>query len=130
MIVSVEPVRCAACGRQFHPGQVTGLTVCPVCGAPGFGACGLQATPPPGKTARTMGFVNPVSGRVERLESVWLWVLLFGWLYFAAKGVWFHAVAGLLLALCTGGLSWLVYPFFARRIMRAHYRRRGWQPLR
>jgi len=51
-----------------------------------------------------------------------------GCLYFAAKGVWTHAVAGLFLALLTGGISRLVYPFFATRIMRTHYLRKGWRP--
>lgn len=37
-----------------------------------------------------------------------------------------HAVAALLAALVTGGLFWIVYPFFAARIMRTHYLRKGW----
>lgn len=36
-----------------------------------------------------------------------LWRLLFGGFYFAVKGVWTHAVAGLLLAMITFELSWI-----------------------
>ena len=35
-------------------------------------------------------------------------------------------MAALLAAIVTGGLSWLVYPFFAKGIMRTHYLRKGW----
>lgn len=129
---SPEYVRCAVCGRQFHPGQVTGLTACPVCGASGFGARRSEPGPAAGTTvnpAGAMAFVNPATGRVERLEQAWLWTLAFGGLYFAAKGAWFQAVAAILLAVCTGGLSWLVYPFCARRILRSHYRLRGWRAV-
>ena len=52
--------------------------------------------------------------------------MLFGCIYFAAKGVWTHAVAGLILAIATGGISWVIYPFFAGKIMRTHYLRKGW----
>jgi hypothetical protein len=31
------------------------------------------------------------------------------------------------IALFTLGLSWLVYPFFARGIVEKHYLRMGWQ---
>ncbi len=56
----------------------------------------------------------------------WLWVLLFGFVYFAVKGVWTHAIAGLVLAFLTFGISWLIYPFFAGSIMRTNYLRKGW----
>lgn len=74
-----------------------------------------------------MKFQNPSNGYVEEVSSVaWLWVLLFGVIYFAVKGVWTHAFAGLFLAIITGGISWLIYPFFASGIMRKHYLKRGW----
>ena len=34
--------------------------------------------------------------------------------------------AGALLAYFTFGVSWVIYPFFASKIMRSHYLRRGW----
>jgi hypothetical protein len=71
-------------------------------------------------------FQNPENGFIEEVSNAPLWVLLLGCFYFAAKGVWTHAVAGFLAALCTCGISWLVYPFFADQIMRTHYLRKGW----
>jgi len=74
-----------------------------------------------------MKFKNPSNGYVETLpKATWLWVLLFGAFYFAIKGIWSHAAIGLLLAFCTGGLSWLIYPFFASSILRKKYLRSGW----
>ena len=71
-------------------------------------------------------FQNPENGFIEEVANAPLWVLLFGGIYFAVKGVWTHAVAGILAAFCTCGLSWLIYPFFADQIMRTHYLRKGW----
>jgi hypothetical protein len=71
-------------------------------------------------------FRNPTNGYTETASAPWLWCLLFGFLYFAVKGIWTHAVASLLLAALTAGLSWLIYPFFARGIVKRHYLRSGW----
>jgi hypothetical protein len=76
----------------------------------------------------SMRFKHPANGYVEEVSLAPLWCLLFGFIYFAVKGVWTHAVAGLALSIFTFGISWLIYPFFANQIMRAHYLRRGWLP--
>lgn len=78
-----------------------------------------------------MTFRNPSNGYTESMNplAVGVWALLFGCLYFAAKGIWFHAVIGLILALITYGASWLIYPFFAPGIVRTHYLRKGWVEL-
>ena len=73
-----------------------------------------------------MHFRNPANGYEETLNVPFLWALLFGFLYFAAKGVWTHAVVSFLLAFITCGFSWLIYPFFARKVVRANYLRKGW----
>lgn len=73
-----------------------------------------------------MKFKNPANDYVETVSGAWFWVLLFGVIYFAVKGVWTHALVSLILAICTAGISWLLYPFFASSIMRTHYLRRGW----
>jgi hypothetical protein len=53
---------------------------------------------------------GPWGARVVKHHSVpFLWCLLFGPVYFAAKGVWLHALIALLAALATMGLSWMVY---------------------
>ena len=76
-----------------------------------------------------MEFRNPSNNYTESVSSVaWLWVLLFGFFYFAIKGVWRHAVASLVLGMLTMGFSWLIYPFFAQSIMRNHYLKMGWIP--
>lgn len=49
-----------------------------------------------------------------------LWCLLFGVFYFAYKGVWGHFWLGLFLGAVTFGISWLIYPFFAKGILRNH----------
>ncbi len=81
-----------------------------------------------------MRFKNPANNYEEAVTVPFLWTILFGFIYFAAKGVWTHAAVSLILVLAAssftfgiGGLIvWLIYPFFARSIVRAHYLRRGW----
>jgi hypothetical protein len=74
-------------------------------------------------------FQNPANGYAEKIGAAWLWCLLFGCFYFAVKGIWTHAVAAFFLACLTFGLSWLIYPFFARGIVEKHYLRNGWVPV-
>jgi hypothetical protein len=76
-----------------------------------------------------MRFRNPANGYIEVVSKPGLWTFLFGGFYFAAKGIWQHAIVALLLALVTGGLSWLCYPFFARSLLRTHYLQLGWQQV-
>ncbi len=75
-----------------------------------------------------MQFRNPTNGYVEEVRHPFLWCLLFGTIYFAVKGVWTHAAASLCLAVLSVGISWLIYPFFAKRIIERHYLRLGWIP--
>ena len=73
-----------------------------------------------------MKFKNPSNGYIEEVSSgVWLWVLLFGTIYFVVKGVWTHALVSLIFGLLTVGISWLIYPFFASG-MRRYYLKKGW----
>jgi hypothetical protein len=74
-------------------------------------------------------FRNPANNYVEPIGTPWLWCLLFGCIYFAVRGVWTHAVGAALLAIFTAGISWLIYPLFARQIVETHYLRRGWQAV-
>lgn len=74
-----------------------------------------------------MKFKNPQNGYIEELPALaWLWTLLFGAIYFAVRGVWTHAIVGLILAIFTYGISWLIYPFFAKNIIATHYLKTGW----
>ena len=74
-------------------------------------------------------FRNPSNGYEENVGPAWLWCLLLGPIYFAAKGIWSHVAISLLLLIPTIGLSWLIYPFFANLIVRKHYLRNGWVPV-
>ena len=67
----------------------------------------------PGGRGMANRFRNPSNGYEENVGQAWLWCLLLGPIYFAAKGIWLHAAASLLLAIGTGGISWFIYPFFA-----------------
>jgi hypothetical protein len=75
-------------------------------------------------------FRNPANGYEKEVGTPWIWCLLFGCIYFAVRGIWTHAAAGVLLAVFTFSLSWWIYPPFARRIVETHYLRRGWLPVR
>lgn len=75
-------------------------------------------------------FKNPNNDYVEEVSGLsWLWVLLFGTLYFAVKGIWKHVFISLILAILTLGLAWLIYPFFAKGILEKHYLVKGWKEV-
>lgn len=78
-----------------------------------------------------MQFRNPLNNHVETSTGAlsWLWCLLFGIIYFAARGNWKHVLLGFIFAGCTAGISWLIYPFFVRGINNALYLRSGWIPV-
>lgn len=73
-------------------------------------------------------YKNPTNGYTERYypSNAVICTLLFAPIYFAVKGVWTHAVASLILAILTSGVSNIVYCFFAPSIMQNHYLRKGW----
>ncbi len=76
-------------------------------------------------------FRNPIDGgkRVVSPIPTFLGCLLLGPVYFLLVGNRPHALRSLLLLPLTLGISHLVYPFFAPRIMRALYFARGWKRL-
>lgn len=59
----------------------------------------------------------------------WLWCLLFGGFYFAYHRVWVHFFISWLAAICTFGISWLIYPIFARGLVRKRLLREGFLPV-
>lgn len=67
--------------------------------------------------------------RIETLKSAGVWVFLFGPLYFAKWDLWRSAVFVFVLALATGGLSWIVAPLFAGRLAAWEYDRKGWKKI-
>tara|TARA_B100000927_G_C16422098_1_gene451793 strand:- start:207 stop:443 length:237 start_codon:yes stop_codon:yes gene_type:complete len=78
-----------------------------------------------------MKFKNPQNNYVEKVSSPlsWLWVLLFGPIYWAIQGVWRHAVVHFVLAVITFGVLHLIYPFFTYSILRKHYLKLGWEEV-
>lgn len=76
-------------------------------------------------------FENPSNGYRESFSNraaFWL-TLLLGCLYLAYKGAYKHALVALVAAFFTGGLAWLVYPWFASKILRQSYLERGWRAV-
>lgn len=124
-------VHCPYCGVDFNEQDLVEYTRCPVCGNPlEHGRHVVSSSRGPIKGFFTaQDFVDPLTGRRTRIAHAWLWALLFGPAYFAVKGAWFHAVASCVAAVLTLGLSWLIYPFLAARLLRKHYLRLGWDPL-
>jgi len=73
-----------------------------------------------------LAFFDSISGRVVIVRHPFRWCLLFGGLYFWRHQAWRAGLAALLSAICTLGIAWLVCPFFAARIVRRNYVRKGW----
>lgn len=72
-------------------------------------------------------YKNPHNGYISTITggSI-LCSFLFGWIYFAFKGAWLMAIVNFLLAVVTGGISWFIFPFFTRKILRDYYAQKGW----
>lgn len=74
-----------------------------------------------------MQFSHPLNEHTVRVKAPRFWTLLFGPLYLAYQGAWAQALISSVVVVATGGVSWLVYPFFARGIVRTAYLDRGWR---
>ncbi len=75
-------------------------------------------------------FKNPHNDYVETATTPLgiLACFLFGPLYFLFKGNIKHFALSILLAICTVGMSFFIYPFFVYAINAKHYLRKGWIP--
>ncbi|MDZ7760841.1 MAG: zinc ribbon domain-containing protein [Desulfovermiculus sp.] len=112
---------CPHCGAQ----NVPSIDRCPACGQEVRHDRIMQNEQK--RQILTEAYKNPANGYLEEVDSlVFIWTLLFGPIYFAVKGVWRHVVASFLIAVLTFGVSWFIYPFFAKSILRTHYLRMGW----
>lgn len=78
---------------------------------------------------KTYKFKNPQNGYVIETEAPWAWTLLFGGLYFIRHGAWGQAIIAFIVSAMTIGTAWLIYPFFAAKIIRDAYLRRGWSAV-
>lgn len=74
-------------------------------------------------------FMNPSNGYTVASSAPFLWCLLFGSFYFAFKGIWKHFLLSAVAAICTFGIAWFIYPFFASGIIRNHFLERGWREV-
>ena len=74
-------------------------------------------------------FRNPENGYQVTRSHPGLGTLCFGSLYFAALGIWTHALVSLVAAILTFGISWVIYPLFAKGILEDHYLSKGWKAL-
>ena len=73
-------------------------------------------------------FKNPENGNIEAItRKDFYWCLLFGFLYFVKKKMWFHAVLSFVLSIGTYGISILIYPFFVKSILLKEYVKKGWE---
>ena len=74
-----------------------------------------------------MQFSHPLNQHTVTVRAPRLWTLLFGPLYLAYQGAWAQALISTVAVVLTGGLAWLVYPFFAPGIVRTAYLHGGWR---
>lgn len=74
-------------------------------------------------------YQNPENGYTQSSSLPFLWSFLFGWMYFAVKGIWSHALISLVLAVITFGVSIFIYPFFTKGILENHYESKGWSKV-
>ena len=66
----------------------------------------------------TSGTKKVVFGPLHRL-----WSLLFGFIYYAVKGMWGIAI----LSFFTLNGLWIIFPLWNRAIVRGHYENAGWR---
>ncbi len=71
-------------------------------------------------------FKNANNGCIIEIAHPFLWSFVFGVFYFAKHGAWLHTLLGVILVFVTLGVSWLIYPFFSRKIIEKSYLGRGW----
>ncbi|MCF0065100.1 hypothetical protein MUK70_06455 [Dyadobacter chenwenxiniae] len=71
-------------------------------------------------------FENPFNGYVATVTTPFSFLLciIFGPLYFLMKGNFKHFLLSAILACCTYGISWVIYPFSVYEINQGHYLKR------
>ena len=67
---------------------------------------------------------HPVSGASATIlgSAHWLWCFLFGFMYYAAKGMW----GMMIISLFTANGLFLILPIMNRSLVRRHYENQGW----
>ena len=77
-----------------------------------------------------MRFKNPKNGEtVDFYDPLWLLVLFLNFFYFFYKKSWINFAISFVILIFSGGASWLLYPLFAKPLIKWEYRQRGWLSL-
>jgi hypothetical protein len=71
--------------------------------------------------------VSPLGDKKIDLKNSFWWSLCFGPFYFASVGLWSTAIISFFLAVISGGISVLIYPFFTEKIITSYYMNMGWK---
>ena len=71
--------------------------------------------------------ISPAGTREEDVTYAFWWTLFLGPFYFGYHRIWDHAILSMLLGILTSGISVLIYPFFAEKIIMDHYLKSGWK---
>lgn len=76
-------------------------------------------------------YQHPLNQHTIRIGYIgpFFWSLLFGALYFLVKGIYKHFFLYVILAFFTIGISMLIYPFRARKIVERHYLEKGYERI-
>ena len=78
---------------------------------------------------KTIAFENPHNGHIQKVEAPLLGSFLLGPLYLLFCGAVVPALIYFFAALLTGGIAWLILPFFAESMVRKHYLGQGWKEV-
>ena len=108
--IEIPDVFCKQCGADQRPPNQRPILV------PVTHSLPPNIPPPSGYNASAGAAIsNPVPAQEE---VSWVWTLIGGSIYFFIKGWWKAGLISFVIAIFTGGLSWLVIPFFAQSFVR------------
>lgn len=107
--------------------QVFAVLAASYAGLLAYVAVRLRSDPPRTGIAAVVRFQRPEDGRIEESPVPWLWSAMpFGFVYFALKRAWLHAVIWVVVSPLGLGIF---YVLFARRLVEKSYLRHGWRPI-
>ncbi len=74
---------------------------------------------------KTLLFENPANGYRQKVEAPIFGSFILGPLYFAFIGAWIPGLIYLVVVTITGGLAWLIMPFWTPSMVRKYYLSQG-----
>ena len=77
-------------------------------------------------------FENPLNNHqvIVGTGGPFVGCLFFGAIYFLFKGNFKHCILSIVVAICTLGVGWFIYPFFAPGIIRNMYLEKGYRQIK